>query len=89
MEIMPRDLNQHFKNPEFRMRNFTIPHFTVENYIFVYSTVQAQVYTRARVKRRALAWRGVRVFQVLDKAFTREAHTCCNLSPFACIAASL
>ena len=56
---------------------------------FMYGTVQAQVYTRARVKRRALAWRDVRVFRVLDKAFTREAHTCCNLSPFACIAASL
>ena len=50
-----------------------------------YGTVQAQVYTRVRVKRRALAWRGVQVFQVLDKAFTREAHTCRNLSPFACI----
>ena len=57
--------------------------------ICTYGTVQAQVYTRVRVKRRALAWRGVRVFRVLDKAFTREAHTCCNLSPFACIAASL
>ena len=53
--------------------------------MLMYGTVQAQVYTRARVKRRALAWRGVRVFRVLDKAFTREAHTCCNLSPFACI----
>ena len=41
-------------------------------YVFYYGTVQAQVYTRVRVKRRALAWRDVQVFQVLDKAFTRE-----------------
>ena len=61
----------------------------VSKIVFIYGTVQAQVYTRARVKRRALAWRGVRVFRVLDKAFSREAHTRCNLSPFACIAASL
>ena len=50
-----------------------------------YGTVQAQVYTRTQVKCRALTWQGVRVFRVLNKAFTREAHTCCNLSPFACI----
>ena len=40
-----------------------------------YGTVQAQVYTRARVKSRALACRGVRALRVLGKNLTRENQT--------------
>ena len=56
------------------------------SYVYIYGTVQSKrKFTHARVKCRALAWRGVRVFRVLDKAFTREAHVCCNLFLLACI----
>ena len=47
----------------------------------IYGTVQAQVYTRARVKHRALACRGVRAFRVLDKDF--DSRTNPNVSLFA------
>ena len=47
-------------------------HIYIYIYIYIYGTVQAQVYTRARVKSRALACRGVRALRVLGKNLTRE-----------------
>ena len=52
-----------------QLKNYAIPTKTMS---FNYGTVQAQVYTRARVKSRALACRGVRALRVLGKNLTRE-----------------
>ena len=51
-----------------------------------YGTVQAQVYTRARVKSRALACRGVRAPRVLGKDLTRENQ---YIHTYLCFTASI